>query len=98
MKKNPHMGSSFDDFLKEEGIYEDALAHAHKMMLVRQLEGEMKKKRLSKAVMAKKMKTSRAQLDRLLNPDNTSLTLHTLLKAATVLGKEIHVGLVDAGA
>ena len=68
MAKNPRTGSSFDDFLKEEGIYEECTATALKNILARQLAAEMKKKGLTKTVMATRMKTSRSQLDRLLDP------------------------------
>ncbi len=95
-RKNPHIGSSFDDFLKEEGIYEEIKASTSKRLLAMQMEKEMKKKRISKNKMAKAMRTSRASLDRLLDPENPSVTLYTLAKAASVLGKDIRVSLHDA--
>ncbi len=70
MSKNPHIGSTFSDFLKEEGIYEDVTAHAVKRVLAWQIQHEMKRQGITKVEMAKRMKTSRAQLDRLLDPDN----------------------------
>ena len=91
---NPHIGSSIDDFLAEEGILEEAAERAIKRLLGWQIEQEMKAKGMTKAVMAKRMDTSRAQLDRLLDPDNTSVTLHTLQRAAAAIGKKLRVELV----
>jgi len=92
--KKKNIGSSFDSWLHEEGIYEEVSATAIKRVLARQLEAAMKKKRLSKAEMARRMHTSRAALNRLLDPDNDALTLSTLQKAATVIGREIRLELV----
>jgi antitoxin HicB len=89
-----HIGSSFDDFLSEEGILEAAIEHAIKRALAWQIEHEMKAKGMTKAVMAKRMETSRAQLDRLLDPENTSVTLHTLQRAAVIVGKRLKVELI----
>lgn len=91
---NQHIGSSVDDFLAEEGILEEATERAIKRVLAWQIEQEMKAKGLTKLVMAKRMDTSRAQLDRLLDPDNTSVTLHTLQRAAATVGKRLRVELV----
>ena len=91
---NPHIGSSIDDFLAEEGILEEAAERAIKRVLGWQIEQEMKAKGMTKAVMAKRMDTSRAQLDRLLDPGNTSVTLHTLQRAAAAIGKKLRVELV----
>lgn len=91
MKKNPHAGGNFDDFLKEEGILAEAEAVAIKRVVSYQIEQAMKKKRISKSGMAVKMATSRAALDRLLDPDNASVTLYTLEKAAKVLDKKLQV-------
>lgn len=88
------IGSSFDDFLTEEGLLEEATEHAIKHVLAWQIEQEMKAKNLTKLEMARRMETSRAQLDRLLDPDNTSVTLHTLHRAAAVLGKRLRLELV----
>ncbi len=93
-KKNPHVGSSFDDFLKEEGIYEEVSALAMKRVLVREIEEEMQALGLSKAELARRMKTSRPQIDRLLDPSNQSLTIETLARAAKVIGRRIHLELV----
>jgi len=95
-KKNPHQGSSFDDFLKEEGIYEEVTATAMKRVLAWQIAQAMKKQRVTKSAMAKRMRTSRAALDRLLDADNTSVTLQTMGRAAAVLGKELSITLKDA--
>jgi len=89
------IGSSFDDFLKKEGNYEKAQAIAVKQVLAWQIEKAMKEKHLAKAEMAKRMATSRSQLERLLDPQNDSLTLTTLARAVHVLGREIHIELVE---
>lgn len=89
-----HIGSSFDDFLEEEGILQEVEAVAVKRVLAFQLEQEMKKKALTKSAMAKLMKTSRGALDRLLDPKNTSVTLHTMDRAAAAIGKRIKLTLV----
>ncbi|HTQ15730.1 MAG TPA: hypothetical protein VMH86_17825 [Rhizomicrobium sp.] len=95
-RKNPHLGSSFDDFLKEEGIFEEVTAAAMKRVLAWQIAQAMKKQRLTKSVLAKRMRTSRAALDRLLDEKNTSVTLQTMGRAAAALGKELSVTLKDA--
>jgi antitoxin HicB len=88
-----HIGSNFDDFLKEENLYEQAQAVAIKRVIAYQIAEEMKKKKLSKTEMANRMKTSRAALERLLDPDNASITLVTLERAASALGKKLTVQL-----
>ncbi len=95
MKRNPRIGSDFDDFLKEEGILDQVEAVAVKRVLTRQLEQVMKARRLTKTAMAKRMGTTRAQLDRLLDPDNPSATLNTVVKAANALGKRLKISLVN---
>ncbi len=92
--QNKSRGSDFDDFLKEQGLLEEATAVASKRVLTYQFEMEMRKKHLSKISMAKKMNTSRSALDRLLDPTNSSVTLQTLEKAAFALGKKIKISLV----
>ena len=92
--KNPHIGSRFDDFLKAEGIYEDVQTTAIKRTLAAQLEKEMKERNLTKVEMARRMRTSRMQLDRLLDPKNDSVTLATLRRAAAVVGREVRLELV----
>jgi antitoxin HicB len=92
--KKKNMGSSFDSWLREEGIYEDVTSTAIKRVLARQLEAAMKDKKVSKAEMARRMHTSRAALDRLLDPSNDAVTLGTLRKAAVAVGREIRLELV----
>ena len=88
-----HMGSSIDDFLKQEGIFEDAQAQAIKEVVAWQLAQAMKKKKISKARMAALLKTSRTQVDRLLDPKN-DITLSTLQRAAGVVGRRVMIELV----
>ena len=86
-----HIGSSFDDFLREEKLLEVVEAAAVKRVLAFQVEQEMKQRQLSKSEMASRMKTSRAAVERLLDPGNTSITLATLGRAAAALGKKLTV-------
>jgi len=86
-KKN--YGSDIADFLKEEGVYEECSELAIKRVLAMQLEDMMKEEHLTKTDMAKKMETSRAAVNRLLDPENESVTLQTLKKAAAVFGKKL---------
>ncbi len=88
-----HMGSSIDDFLKQEGIFEEAQAQAVKEVVAWQLAEEMKKKRISKARMATLLKTSRTQVDRLLDPKN-DITLSSLQRAAAIVGRRVTIELV----
>ena len=92
--RNKHQGSDFDSFLEQEGLLAEAEAIATKRVLAYQLQLAMKKKHLSKISLAAKMLTSRSALDRLLDPENYSVTLHTLEKAAVVLGKKLKISLV----
>lgn len=91
--KRKHIGSNFDDFLKEEGILSEVQATAAKRVIAYQITLEMKKRNLTKSGLAIKMKTSRASLDRLLDPSNRSVTLGTLERAANALGKKLSVQL-----
>jgi len=93
MAENPHTGSSFDDFLKEEGLHEECTASALKRVLAWQIEQEMNSKQISKSAMANRMNTSRSQLDRLLDPENTGVSLETLYRAATALGRDLDIQL-----
>jgi hypothetical protein len=93
-KKNPRIGSSFESWLDEAGIREDVTVAAIKSVIARQLANEMKKKKLTKSRMAALMKTSRAQLDRLLDPDNGSATIESLQRAARIVGRELRMELV----
>jgi antitoxin HicB len=94
MNANPHIGSSFADFLKDEGLYEDVTAHAIKRVLAWQIEQAMQAQGLTKVEMAKRMKTSRAQLDRLLDPGNDKVQLNTIQRAAEAVGRRLHLELV----
>jgi predicted XRE-type DNA-binding protein len=93
MKKN-NIGSSLDSWLHEEGLYEEVTAKALKRVLARQVEAAMKEKQLSKAEMARRMRTSRAALGRLLDPEYDAVTLNTLRKAAVAVGRELRLELV----
>jgi antitoxin HicB len=94
MKKKGRIGSSFDDFLKEEGIYEEVTARAIKRVIARQLDALMHDQGLTKSSLARRMKTSRAQLDRLLDPNNEAVTLGTLTRAAQAVGRQLRMDLV----
>ncbi len=89
MTANPHFGSSFDDWLKEQGIYEEVTAHAIKRVLAWQIEQAMKAQKISKAEMARRMHTSRTQLERLLDPSNDKVQLDTVQRAATAVGRTL---------
>lgn len=93
-KKTGKIGSSFDDFLKRDGIYEQVTARAIKRVLARQLDDLMKREDISKTELASRMHTSRAQLDRLLDPENESVTLGTLARAAQAVGRNLRMELV----
>jgi predicted XRE-type DNA-binding protein len=88
-----HIGSNFDDFLQEEGIFEEVNAVAVKRVLAWQIAQAMKEQNLTKTALAEKMHTSRASLNRLLDEEDTSLTLTTLTSAANALGKQIKIEL-----
>ena len=90
---NPREGSTLDDFLRGEGLYEEATNAAIKETIAWQIGQAMDKLHLTKTEMAERMGTSRAALDRLLDPANESVTLGTLLRAAEALGVELHVSL-----
>lgn len=92
--QNPHIGSSLDDFLKEEGLYEDATNYAIKRVLAWQLEKAISEQGLTKTEMARRMGTSRAHLDRLLDPENDKVQLDTVERAASVLGRRVRLVLV----
>ena len=88
MINNPHTGSPVDDFLQDEGLQAECTAIAIKRVLARQLESEMKRQNLTKTEMARLMKTSRAQLDRLLDPEKTGVSIETITRAASVVGRQ----------
>jgi antitoxin HicB len=89
MTDNPHIGSSLDDLLQETGDLAEVEAVAIKRVIAWQVEEEMKRQHISKSAMAKRMHTSRAQVDRLLDPKNPSVTLNTLDHAARALGRRL---------
>jgi antitoxin HicB len=93
-----HSGSSFDSFLEEEGIREEVEAVAIKRVLAWQLQQAMKEQRKTKQSMAKQLHTSRSQLDRLLDPQNASVTIATITRAARALGKRVIIRVTDAKA
>lgn len=93
-RKNPDTGSRFDSWLDEEGIREEATAAAIKAVIARQLASEMKKKTITNQRIALLMKTSCAQVDRLLDPDNGSATIESLQRAARIVGRELRLQLV----
>jgi antitoxin HicB len=94
-KTNPRRGSSLDDFLKKEGLYAKVVATGEKEILAWKLQSEMKKVKMTVSTLAKRMGTSRAAINRILNPANPSITLGTLEKAAFALGKRWRFELVD---
>jgi antitoxin HicB len=93
-KKKGKVGSSFDDFLAEQGILEECQEQAVKQVLVDRIKAAMEKDRLTKAAMAIRMQTSRRALDRLLDATNTSVTLHTLQRAAVAIGRQLRLELI----
>ena len=94
MTVNPHIGTSFDEFLNEDGIYEEVTAAAVKRVLAWQIEQLRLAQGISKSELARQMKTSRTQIERLLDPDNTQVQLDTLQRAAAALGRRLVVELV----
>lgn len=94
MMKKKNVGSEFDGWLRDEGIYEETTTAAIKRVLARQVEAAMKEQGVSKAEMARRMQTSRSQLDRLLDPANESITLDTLQRAAAAVGRVVRLELV----
>ena len=91
-----HIGSSFDDFLADEAMLEESTAVAIKRVIAWQIAQEMRAQHLTKTALAKKMRTSRAALNRLLDEKDASLTLTTLAGAAAALGKKIDLRLAEA--
>ena len=87
-------GSSFDSWLQEEGLYGEVTAAAIKRVLSEQIVQAMSDQQLTKAAMARRMHTSRAALERLLDPTNEAVTLHTLTRAAQALGRQVRVELL----
>ena len=92
--KNPHIGSTFESWLDEKGLREDVTAAAVKSVIADQIAAAMKERGLTKSRMAAMMHTSRAQLDRLLDPSSGSVTLETLMTAARAVGRELRLELL----
>lgn len=92
--KHKHLGSDFDDFLREEGTVEHTEIVAIKRVIAYQLQNAMYRKHMTKSIMATRMQTSRSAIERLFDPENESVTLVTLNKAALILGKRLKVELV----
>ncbi len=95
-KRGDHSGSTFDSFLEQEGIREEVEAAAIKRVLAWQLQQAMHEQQKTKQTMARQLRTSRSQLDRLLNPGNVSVTLETIARAARILGKRLIIRVADA--
>jgi antitoxin HicB len=91
--KKKHLGSNFEDFFEGEGMLETCRASAIKFKLAHELGKAMSEQKITKAQMAKRLKTSRTGIDRLLDPDNTSITLNTMAKIANLLGKRMDFAL-----
>ena len=95
-KRKKRIGSSVEDFLKEDGTYEEITTQAIKRVLAWQIAESMKAQGISKLEMARRMRTSRSQLDRFLDPDNDKVLLVTVQRAASAIGKRIFISLEDA--
>jgi antitoxin HicB len=95
-KRKDHSGSTFNNFLEEEGIREEVEAVAIKRVLAWKLQKAMREQQKTKQAMAKQLHTSRSQLDRLLDPRNVSVTLETITRAARALGKRVIIRVADA--
>ena len=94
--KNPHRGSDFSEFLAEEGILADVEILALKRVVAHELDKILKQERITKSQLAARMKTSRAALDRILDPTNPSLTVSSLGRAAAALGRKVELRFVPA--
>ncbi len=94
--KNPHIGSSLDDFLKEDGIYDEVVALAAKKKIARQLKARMDRNDMSISGMAKELQTSRNQVHRILDPQDHNITLATLERAAAAVGCKVKLELVKS--
>ena len=96
MARNKHRGSSLDDFLAQEGVLEEFQARAIKEVVAWQLAEAMKERKLSKNQLAKQMDTSRTQVDRVLDPTAGNVTIETLQRAAALVGRRVHIELLEA--
>lgn len=94
--KNPHHGSDFSDFLRDEGLLEEAQAAALKKVIAAALARRMKQRNVTVSALASRLKTSRAALNRVLDEENTSITLHTLSRTASALGCRLKLDVVAA--
>ena len=94
MKNNPNIGSTLDDFLREEGIFEDDTNYAIKRVLAGQVKKAMRDQGITKVEMARRMGTSRAHLNRLLDPNNDKVQLDTVQRAAAAIGRKVRMELV----
>src|SRR5260370_7022134 len=95
MSENPNRGSSFEDVLKEEGILEASTTTAVKKVLAWQIEEAMRTQHLTKSAMAARMHTSRSQLERLLDPEKTGVSLETIQRAAAVVARKFRITLIQ---
>ncbi len=93
-RKNPHIGGRFVDWLKDEGMYEEATTAAIKKVVAWQIQQAMQEQNLTRTEMARRMETSRVQLNRLLDPKNDGVTLATLSRAAAIVGRRLRLELV----
>jgi predicted XRE-type DNA-binding protein len=91
LMNNDHLGSTFDEFLEAEGLHADADAVAIKRVIAYRIEQLMKEQNLTKTEMSRRMKTSRATLERLLDPSVRSVTIQTMVRAACILGKTLRI-------
>jgi antitoxin HicB len=96
MARNKHRGSTLDELLTDEGVLEEFQARAIKEVVARQLTEAMRERNLSKNQLAKQMRTSRTQVDRVLDPDAGNVTIETLQRAAALVGRRVKIELVDA--
>ena len=92
---NKHIGSSFDSFLEEENLLDQASAEALKRVIAWQIKNFLDVNHIKKSAFAQRMKTSRSQLDRLLDPENTTISLKTLVSTAHAMGKHIEINIAD---
>ncbi len=92
---NKHIGSSFDDFLEEENLFSEVSAEALKRVIAWQIQNYLETNHIKKTTFAKKMHTSRSQLDRLLDPGNTNISLKTLVSTANAMGKHVEIRITD---
>ena len=93
-RKNSHIGGKFEDWLKEQGLYEEATSAAIKKVVAWQIQQAMEEQNLTRTEMARRMETSRVQLNRLLDPTNDGVTLATLSRAAAIVGRRLRLELV----